>query len=774
MKSKPTNRIVITGRSLLLPLLLLSALAASIPANNVRALVSPTSPLSRDFGISASPGLLTIQPGLSKISTITLTSLGGFTGSVSLATKAPEGFTTVFGLNPVPLTSGSSDRSNLTVSVSSSVSPTSVTLTVNATSGLLFHQTTIMIMVASQDFNVSANPSSLRIETGSHRSSNVTLTSQNGFTGSVLLAASAPAGVTLKFAMNPLQLSPGASSVSNLTIYVASTVVPTTVPIIVNATSGLLLHQTTIVITISVPMPPTLFISPAKISPAALGSSINLNVSVASMPTFNAWDILVKTDPTIINATSISLTNSMLAGGSSLVSCINNVGTSCNPAAGDGMGVAHSAVVGFGSRASGSGVLFTITYRVVGDVITGSGSPIVIFNDHLSTPIGSDILHVTSNGVYGTQPSLPDFELIAGSTSLTVVQGSSNMTALSLTSLNGFAGIVNLTLAISPTIHAGLTASLTKPNVTLTLASSGSSTLKISATSLTQASTYTVAVTGSSGSISHQVSISVELDLQPFFEVSASPSLLMVHAGQFGNSILTLTSKYGFSGNIILTVASPQGVDTTLNETTLRLGAGRQVEAAVTISVPLSRFAFIYRINVTATSGSLSPVVSQINVQPPPATFSTNVGSGSIDVEAGRSANSTIIISSVDYLYGFVYISAEMSGGAASLSTTRVFLLPNGTANSTATVTIGANTVPGHYLLLLTIYQLGSQTNGVPSQTTSVPVTILVTGIAHARSLSSPNLILGLSPPVYFGILGVLAAILGALSVQTYRKSKED
>src|SRR5499426_1490487 len=103
--------------------------------------VNPLAP--PDFTISANPASLTINPGSSGMSTITITRTGGFTGSVAFSVSGlPAGVTPIF--NP-PSTTGNS--SVLTIPIPSGTPSGSSTVTITGTGGGLTRNTTIALTV---------------------------------------------------------------------------------------------------------------------------------------------------------------------------------------------------------------------------------------------------------------------------------------------------------------------------------------------------------------------------------------------------------------------------------------------------------------------------------------------------------------------------------------------------------------------------------------------------------------------------------------------------
>jgi len=100
-----------------------------------------------DFTVTASPWYLSIPPGGSGASTITVQSLGVFFSPVSLMSPdVPEGMRLVFGTNPVTPPIGETSSSLATITVSGARAGTHI-ITIRGTSGPLVHSTTITVEV---------------------------------------------------------------------------------------------------------------------------------------------------------------------------------------------------------------------------------------------------------------------------------------------------------------------------------------------------------------------------------------------------------------------------------------------------------------------------------------------------------------------------------------------------------------------------------------------------------------------------------------------------
>src|SRR5947208_7601706 len=90
-------------------------------------------PLPPDFGLSTSPGTLTIAQGSNGSSTITVAPQNGFTGNVTLAASGlPNGVTASFSTNP---TTHTNTMRTLTLTASSTAATGMSTVTITGTSG---------------------------------------------------------------------------------------------------------------------------------------------------------------------------------------------------------------------------------------------------------------------------------------------------------------------------------------------------------------------------------------------------------------------------------------------------------------------------------------------------------------------------------------------------------------------------------------------------------------------------------------------------------------
>ena len=185
----------------------------------------------QDFSIARSPTTLIVNATSSGAATITVTSLGSLAWSLSLSASTSSSYTTSFSLTSFTLKSGGSNSSVLTIS---GLVAGNYTVTVTASGGGLSHSTTVLLVV--RDFSVSA-PGSITCVTGGRRgnvcSFTVTVTSLNGFTGTISITTTAGA-------VSPSSIKPSAGGSGTATV--TFTAGPSTV--YVTYTSGSISHQT--------------------------------------------------------------------------------------------------------------------------------------------------------------------------------------------------------------------------------------------------------------------------------------------------------------------------------------------------------------------------------------------------------------------------------------------------------------------------------------------------------------------------------------------------
>ena len=684
-----------------------------------------------NFGLTASPGSIIVAQGNSGVSTLAVGPQNGFSGSVTLAaTGLPKGVTASF--SPASTTG----TSTLTLVAASSATAGTATVTVTGTSGVLKSTATIVLTITAPNFSLSVSPSSLILAQGNSGVSTLTVGPQNGFSGSVSLAASGlPKGVTASF--SPAS-TPGTSI---LTLVAASSATAGTATVTITGTSGVLKSTATISLTITAPNF-SLTVSPSSLN-VVQGNSVVSTLTVGPQNGFSGIVSLVASGlPKGVTASfspaSTTATSTLtLVAGSSVVA-----GTATVTVTGISGSLSHTGTISlvvtvpsFSLSASpgnlnvvqGNSVVSTLTVGpqngfngIVNLVASGLPKGVTASFSPASTTGTSTLTLVAGSAVVagtatvtvtGTSGGLthtttislvitvPNFSLSALPGSLGVVQGNSVVSTLTVGPQNGFSGNVSLAASGLP---KGVTASFSPASTT------GTSTLTLAAGSVVTAGTATVTVTGTSGSLTHTTTISLVITV-PNFSLSASPSNLNVVQGNSVVSTLTVGPQSGFNGSVTLAASGlPSGVTasfspaSTTGTSTLTLVAGSAVTAGTTT------------VTVTGTSGSLThtATISLVTTVP---NFSLSASPSSLGVAQGSSGVSTVTVGPQSGFSGSVSlaVSGLPSGVTASFS-------PASTTGA-STLTLAAGTAAAAGTATVTV----TASSGTLSHTTTIGLTVI-------------------------------------------------
>src|SRR5713101_98210 len=232
----------------------------------------------------------------------------------------------------------------------------------------------------------------------------------------------------------------------------------------------------------------------------------------------------------------------------------------------------------------------------------GVNSTIMTVYSTTSTPSG--FYTVTVTGTSGTLTNstlvmvgVQDFFMSASPSSLTLAEGYSATSTITLTGRGGFNGNVSLSPAIFP---SGPTVSLSRSSLHVSTGSS-SCILTISVSSSTPVGSYTVNVTGSFGPLAHFVLVGVSVN---GFTFAASTNGFSMAAGSSASPTITVNSANGFAGTISLGVSVfPSGPSSSLNVSSVTLTSGSSAGVVLVISTTPSIPPGFYTANVTGTSG---------------------------------------------------------------------------------------------------------------------------------------------------------------------------
>jgi hypothetical protein len=201
------------------------------------------------------------------------------------------------------------------------------------------------------------------------------------------------------------------------------------------------------------------------------------------------------------------------------------------------------------------------------------------------------------------------FTLSASPSSVSVTQGSSAGTTVTVASLNGFNAGVSLSASGLP---GGVTASFSPNPVTPPANGNASSTLTFTASATATTGTFTVTVSGTSGSLTRSTSVTLTINpaASPGFTLSLTPTSQSVPRGTTATYTVNINRSGGFTGAVALSLnPTGPGVSFTPNP-----ASGSS--STLTIPVPSGASPGTYSFTVTGTSGSLTrSTTGQLTVQ---------------------------------------------------------------------------------------------------------------------------------------------------------------
>jgi len=218
------------------------------------------------------------------------------------------------------------------------------------------------------------------------------------------------------------------------------------------------------------------------------------------------------------------------------------------------------------------------------DMVTGWGSP-----------NGQNMITALAGG-----GSTASFSLSDSPSSVSVAQGGTGSSTVTITPANGFSGSVTLSATGLP---SGVTAAFSPNSAT------GTSALTLTASATATTGTSTVTVHGVSGSLSATttLSLTVTATATPNFTIGASPATLSVKQGANGTSTITITSQNGFSSATTLSAAGlPTGVTAAFSTNPVTPAANGSATSTLTLTASATATTGAATVTVTGVSGSLS------------------------------------------------------------------------------------------------------------------------------------------------------------------------
>jgi subtilisin family serine protease/uncharacterized membrane protein len=401
-----------------------------------------------DFTVSASPASVTVSPGGSTSLAVSISGTNGFSGDVSLSLAGLSGSQAGWSFAP-PIVAGGGGASQLSVTTASTIAPGSYPLTITGMSGSMTRTAAATLDVSGPpDFSVLASPSSQSVTAGNGASYSVAVGALNGFTGDVALTVTGlPASVGAASLTPAVVTSAGTSQ---LAISTSVTAAPGSYPLTVTGTSGSTSHSSPVTLVVSAPPDFGVGVTPGSRTVSA-GANATYSVSVSALNGFTG-----------------------------------------------GVTLALSGLPG----AVGAATFTPAT-------VSGAGTSQLTIHTSASAPSGSYPLTVTGTSGATTHTAAVtlvvaarDFAVSASPASVTIYRGQTASYTVTVSTLGGFTG--NVTLALS-----GAPSSTSVSWTNNPVPAPGTATLRVRSTGSTPRGTFTLRITGTSGSLSHQATVTL-------------------------------------------------------------------------------------------------------------------------------------------------------------------------------------------------------------------------------------------------------------------------
>src|SRR3989449_470204 len=579
---------------------------------------SPTPPtISPFFTLSANPASVALLAGQSGDSTIQIVSQAGFAGTVSLtATAASGGPSVQISPTTVALSDGGSATAVLTLVSQTSTQAGAYQVTVTGTNGNVSRSVTLTVTVnsASSDFTISETPTSQAIPLGSEQQTVLDLDSVNGFSGNVTLVATPSSNAVACWFTYTLTstatvyIPSGGSAYQYPTCGAYGAAGSYTVTF--SATSGSPSHSVILpgtITTFSISASPPSFTTPSGkgtvtlTSLSGLSGGGNLSVSAPSAVAVScpSGANLASGGTTMVScsySSTVSGTyNVTITGSFACIGCYydgtdshsvtvsvevsqpsqpdfyisaNPSGLAVTPGSSATSTISVTSLAGFASTVNlvasvtPNGPSASLNPTSVSLTSGETGTSTLTVSTAPTTPTGSYTIAVSatsgslSHSITVTlSVSSSEFTISESPTSQAIPLGSEMQTDIYVSSVNGFSGYVNLVATPSSTAVACWFAYTLTNTAAVYVPSGGSAYQWPTCGAYGPAGSYSVTITGTSGSLSYSIVLPDTL-----MDYSISASSVSFTAGSSGNSTVSLTSLSGLSGLVSVAVSTPSGL----------------------------------------------------------------------------------------------------------------------------------------------------------------------------------------------------------------------
>src|SRR2546426_687552 len=579
----------------------------------------------------------------------------------------------------------------------------------------------LIISVLEDNFTISANPTSLNIQTGANKNSTITLTSMNETSGTINLSnnSSSLVGINANWTSLAINLAAGRSASTGLMFSISSS--------------------------------------------APVGTH---NINITGTYTFNASKTIQTTiKHSVFIAVTVAGFNYELTNSGNINVIRGSSATSKITLFFKGTIAAKPVTLSFTGTTFPTGVTASFSPTTVIPT-TGGNSSILTISTTLSTPFSSPIF-VTVTGIpLGPTTNntvltlfVTDFSITTSPSSVSIPQGEYGNSLVNLIGGTGFNG--NISLTVKP-LSGYIIGCCNRTSVIVIAPEIGLSTLYIIVKPVTPPDDYIITVTGTTGPLTHSFNVTVTVPT-PGFSASSAPSSLSITAGTTGTSTINLIGLNGFAGTITLSANSSAtlGISTSLSATSVTItSTGGTMGSTLTISITATTAAGTYSINVTATSNGIShsTIVTLIITSPQSSVQLAAATLPTQSVTAGESVSMTVSVTNSGTTPVNITITMDVNSGTGS------------------NVTVAQKTVilnPGQAAQMITLTWNTTQWSGanyhvyariIGSQTTTINQAQSAGTLALTSPPSSPAPAnLSIIPWISTGIASAIAVLLGLL-----------
>ena len=212
-----------------------------------------------------------------------------------------------------------------------------------------------------------------------------------------------------------------------------------------------------------------------------------------------------------------------------------------------------------------------------------------------------------ASGAFSSQQTLAvtvgEFIISATPMLKTATQDSTTTFTVNGTSSDSYSSIMNLAVSGLP---SGINPTFSPSSITIPPGGSASSTLSLTISATTPVGAYPLNITGTSGSQSHKVDVTLVITLMQDFSLAISPTSSTVRNGSSTAFTISANSINSFSSPVTLTVSIPPGAGATgsISPSSVTPPAGGSATATLTITTSATAPSETVTVTVTGTSGT--------------------------------------------------------------------------------------------------------------------------------------------------------------------------